>query len=117
VAIGATDVVAAVLASAIVVVLFPAAVTLEAGFGYLLRALALERVYLGLVAAAGHVLLPGTVTRFATLLVRGPIGQVGELGVRGLSERVELVLVTTSTGFGPDIVTGGLCAVDAGRRV
>ena len=98
VAIGASHVVAPVLAALVVVVLFLTGVALQAAFGYLLRRFVFESPNLGLISSAFHVRFAGTVTRFAALLLRFPAG-LGKLGVGSLGEAVELLFVAGLAGF------------------
>lgn len=81
--IRAAYVVAPVLASAIVVVLFFARVAGQTSFAPLFRSLARESPNLRLIAAAFNVGLARTVARLAALPLGFP-ARVGELGVGGL---------------------------------
>jgi len=93
VAIGATDIVTPVLATAEVVVLFSAGVTSQTGLGDLFRRLVLERNDL-LRIALFAVCLAGTVARLAAGHLVFPTADFYELGVRRVREIFELIFVT-----------------------
>src|SRR5262249_51350842 len=105
VTIGASYIVAPMLAALVVVVLFLPGVALQAAFGDLLWRLVLEGANLCLVAPTFHVRLARTVTRFAALALGLPSCRC-ELGVSGLLEAAELLFVAGLAGLASNIIFG-----------
>ena len=106
--IGATDVVAPVLATAEVIALFFARVARKTSLGSLLRRFILERNDLGRIAF-GNMVLAGTVTGFATGYLVFPTANFGKLSVRGMGISFELIFVTVLAGVAANIVSVASC--------
>jgi hypothetical protein len=111
VTLGATNVIAPMLAPTKVIALFFAGVTTEATLGNLLGGLVLERNNFGDIAAAIDVRLARAVTRFASRDLVLPTTQSGQTGVRGMLVGLELNFVAGLTGVTTDILTGSRLVV------
>ena len=98
-AIGTANVVSPVFSTTEIVVLFLAAVTCETRFRNSLCGLVLKRMDLRLVATTVDVILPRSVTRFATNNFSIPTGHPFQLGMCGVCEVLKLVFVTSFAGF------------------
>lgn len=103
-AVGASYVVAPVVAAAEIIVVFLAGVTRKASFGRRFRIHLEENLDLSLVSAAINVGLSRAVTRFAADHLSLPGRYRAELSVFGHRYPIELRLVTTSAGFAADVV-------------
>ena len=104
--VGATDVVAPMLAAPKVIVLFPAGMAVETRFRGFLRGLVLEGDYLGHITAALNVSLARAVAGFAPRDLVLPTAYLCEVGVRSVREGFELILVAVFAGFAADVICG-----------
>ena len=104
VAIGATDIIAPMLAASEVVVFLFAGMACEAGLRNLLRGLTLESANLGLVAVRLDVRAARAMTGFTAAHTVLPARLFFELGVRGLGKIVELLFVAGPAGLCADVI-------------
>ena len=109
--IRAAHVVAPVFAAPKVVAFFFAGMAGQTGFGNFLRRLVLERDDLGWVTFL-DVGLARAMTRFAPGYFSFPTAYLREIGVRGMRERFELILVAGLASLTADVII----VIIVGRR-
>jgi len=102
-AVSTTDIVAPMLTTPEVVVLFLACMTGKAGLRNILRRLVLEADYFCRIALFG-VRLSWTMARFAAGNLPFPATDLGEFCVRCMRVRLELIFVAVLTGFTADVI-------------
>lgn len=103
--VGATNIVAPVFAAPEIVMFFSTRVARETGFGSFFRRFVFERNNLRRITLF-TVSLARPMARFAAGYLALPTANLGNLGMRGMREGLELIFVAVLTGIAADIIFG-----------